>query len=51
MGINFAHFGLESDIMIFEGDCMNISTWLRKKREICEFEMNFKKSFMLVFLS
>ena len=50
MGINFAHFGLESD-MIFEGDRMNISTWLRKKREICEFEMNFKKSFMLVFLS
>ena len=23
MGINFAHFGLESG-MIFEGDCMNI---------------------------
>ena len=55
-GIDFAHFGLESG-MVFKGTmgvheliyCFN-SKMSEKEREICEFEMDFKKSFLLLFL-
>ena len=47
-GIQFAHFGLESDI-VFEGttECMNVLLPFQfqmseKEREICEFEMDLK---------
>ena len=55
MGTDFAHFGLESD-MIFKGTTgvheriyffqFQMS---KKEREICEFEMDFKKSFLFLF--
>ena len=53
MGIDFAHFSLESG-MVFE--CMNLFMVFlfqmnKKEREICEFEVNFKKSFLLAFQS
>ena len=53
-GIEFPHFGLESG-MIFEGTTYG-SVWTqlsfqfqmnKKEKVICEFEMNFKKSFCL----
>ena len=47
-GIDFAHFGLESGI-VFEGTTGTYvriyrfnSKWIRKKIEICEFEMHLK---------
>ena len=55
-GIHFAHFGEESG-MAFEGttEYMNVSIvsipnddMSKKEREICEFEIDFKKSFMLL---
>ena len=60
MGIDFAHFGLESSWFSKElRECTNlvvvsISTEKerkkeRKKEEICKFEMDFKKSFLLLF--
>ena len=51
MGIDFAHFGLESD-MVFEKTTgvMYLSFQFqmnKKEREIWEFKMNFKKSFFV----
>ena len=53
--IDFAHFGLESG-MVFEEtagvyECIyrfNFK-WIKKEREICEFEVDYKKSFLLAF--
>ena len=53
--IDFAHFGLESD-MIFKGTTGVYERiyffqfqMSKKEREICEFEMDFKKSFLFLF--
>ena len=55
MGTDFAHFGLESG-MVFKGttgvyECIYVfqSHMSKKEREICEFEMDFKKSFLFLF--
>ena len=52
MGIDFAHFGLESG-MVFEetkGAYERICRFMNKKeREICEFDAKFKKSLLLAF--
>jgi len=56
-GIDFAHFGLESKIGYgFQGNFESVRKYLlfqfqmsSKEREICEFEMKFKKSFLLLF--
>ena len=52
IGIDFAHFGLES-AMIFEetkGVYERICRFMNKKeREICELDAKFKKSFLLAF--
>ena len=51
MGIDFAYFGLNSG-MVFEGIQILKKTYLsfqcqkkKKKRVICEFEIDFKQSF------
>ena len=55
MGTDFAHFGLESG-MVFKGTTgvyeriyFFQSHMSKKEREICEFEMDFKKSFLFLF--
>ena len=55
MGTDFAHFGLESG-MVFKGTTGVYeriyyfqSHMSKKEREICEFEMDFKKSFLFLF--
>ena len=57
-GIDFAYFGLESGMVlegttgVYERIYYFSSKGLRKKeRKMCEFEMDFKKSFLLLFLS
>ena len=53
-GLHFAHFGLESG-MVFEetaGVCERIYSSYqfrmnKKEREMCEFEVDFKKSFFV----
>ena len=53
-GIDFPHFGLESG-MVFKGvrECTNYLLFQfqmsKKEREICEFETDFEKSFLLLF--
>ena len=57
MGIDFAHFGLESilfSMQLLERTnvvVVSISTEKERKKEeeICKFEMDFKKSFLLLF--
>ena len=56
-GIDFAYFGLESG-MVLEGTTGVYWTYLsfqfqmtKKERKMCQFEMDFKKSFLLLFLS
>ena len=56
-GIDVAHFCLESG-MIIEGTtglceriCRFNSKQVRKKKKICEFKTDFKKSFLFLFLS
>ena len=57
MGIDFGHFALELG-MVFEGiTCTEVYERVfsfqfqisKKEREICEFEMAFKKSLLLLF--
>ena len=52
-GIHFAHFGLESG-MLFEGTTgayERNEKERKKEREIREFEMDFKKSLFVAFLT
>ena len=55
-GIDFPYFGLEGFWFSRERrECMNVLIVSipneKKEREICEFEMDFKKSFLFLFLS
>ena len=53
-GIDFAQFGMESDIVfeattgLYEGIIILFQT-NKKVRQICEFIMDFEKSFFLLF--
>ena len=55
MGTDFAHFGLESGMVfkgttgVYERISFFQSHMSKKEREICEFEMDFKKSFLFLF--
>ena len=52
-GIDFARFGLESGMVfeetmgVYEGINVSIPNDDKKEREICEFEMDFKKFFFV----
>ena len=55
-GIHFVHFDLESPGYGFQGNYGKVRTYLlfqfqmsKKEREICEFEKDFRKSFLLLF--
>ena len=52
-GTEFAHFGLETG-MVFDGTTGVYELFIVSiptVREMCEFEMDFKKFFLLLFLS